>query len=1040
MKAMSGGNLPGTGGCITFWIVITVLGCLVPVPMLFGQWAKPSATDIGRILSALNGPVSDIVISGTDIYVGGFFTDAGGNPNADAIAKWNGNSWEALGPGLNGGVVAIGMSGSDIYVGGEFLDAGGIANADHIARWDGLAWNALGVGLNQQVKAIALAGQDLYVGGEFTDVNGNDSADHIARWDGTGWHPMGLGFNTVVYAIAVSDSGVFAGGTFTNTGVTSIQRIARWDGSNWDSLGGGLNWTVSTIAVSGIDLYAGGEFSNAGGDPYADYVARWDGTSWHALGTGTSGGVDAIAVSGSSVYVGGSFLHAGGNSLANRIAIWDGSSWANLGPGMDSTQAQWVLAIALAGSDVYAGGWFTNAGANVSADYIARWDGSFWHAVGNGEPTAQPTNLTFSDVGFTSLGLQFTASAGGADGYLVLKKEGTSPPTGIPADGVDYSPGTWLVDAEVWQKGPATNYHDSSMAVGTAYSYAIYAYNDTGSQTNYLTSNPLSGCQSTLRDTIGPTISGYNASPFPAMLGQVVTIFVTITDNHMVSGAVVEYKSGIENSFHDPMAMSKNGNVFSAMLPGSAASNAGLVFRITGVDYSENHSVLAGLIPVATTADAVTTQSPEGGAYPIGFPAGKWRMLSVPLDLDDDEVPTVLAVLGPSGNSTWRLFDGNQDVSATAHFTLGKSFWLKQVHVPGGQPLALGAGRTAHAAYPITLFPGWNQIGNPYTFPVDWEQHTDASDNIHIKGPIAYDGTKYIGIGQTDGDATPFTGLTPWDGYWVYNAASGNQVLTIDPSGVIGSCFKTVVTQPEWNIQFIVRNERSEDQYNFIGAADDASDGEDKYDLPELPVIGEYVSLSFDHPFGDTIAYYTMEFRPVGDQGGVWDMVVRSNVRSVNRLSWLSGNLPAGFVVGVLNVSDGEVITDTGYAFSVKTETHPVRFKVWVGTEEYVAGAMNRFVESLPRLFKLHKNSPNPFNPSTTIPFDVARAARVKICVYNVLGQEVATLTDRYYDAGQYSVRWNGTDQRGRQVSSGIYVYRMETREFKKSGKMVMVR
>ncbi|HYE58330.1 MAG TPA: hypothetical protein VD948_07475, partial [Rhodothermales bacterium] len=139
----------------------------------------------------LNGTVTAIAISGSDVYVGGTFTNAGGNTSADRIARWDGTAWNALGSGLNGTVSAIAISDSDLYVGGSFTDAGGNTNADRIARWDGTSWNALGSGLGSTVTAIAFSGSNVYVGGEFTNAGGNTSADRIARWDGTAWNALG---------------------------------------------------------------------------------------------------------------------------------------------------------------------------------------------------------------------------------------------------------------------------------------------------------------------------------------------------------------------------------------------------------------------------------------------------------------------------------------------------------------------------------------------------------------------------------------------------------------------------------------------------------------------------------------------------------------------------------------------------------------------------------------------------------------------------------------------------------------------------------
>ncbi|MBN1812309.1 MAG: cadherin-like beta sandwich domain-containing protein, partial [Anaerolineae bacterium] len=109
-------------------------------------------------------------------------------------------------------------------------------------------------------------------------------------------------------------------------------------------------------------------------------IAKWDGSGWSALGTGTNGEVYAIAVSGSDVCVGGWFTGAGGVPNTNYIAKWDGSAWSALGTGTNGE----VDAIAVSGSDVYVGGSFTSAGGVPNTVDIAKWDGSAWSALGTG--------------------------------------------------------------------------------------------------------------------------------------------------------------------------------------------------------------------------------------------------------------------------------------------------------------------------------------------------------------------------------------------------------------------------------------------------------------------------------------------------------------------------------------------------------------------------------------------------------------------------------------------------------------------------------
>lgn len=83
----------------------------------------------------------------------------------------------------------------------------------------------------------------------------------------------------------------------------------------------------------------------------------------------------------------------------------------------------------------------------------------------------------------------------------------------------------------------------------------------------------------------------------------------------------------------------------------------------------------------------------------------------------------------------------------------------------------------------------------------------------------------------------------------------------------------------------------------------------------------------------------------------------------------------------------------------------------------------------VPSQFVLEQNYPNPFNPSTTIQFELPAAAQVQLVVYNLLGQRIAVLVDEARPAGRYSVQWNGRDDAGRAVSSGIYLFRFEAGE-----------
>ena len=94
----------------------------------------------------------------------------------------------------------------------------------------------------------------------------------------------------------------------------------------------------------------------------------------------------------------------------------------------------------------------------------------------------------------------------------------------------------------------------------------------------------------------------------------------------------------------------------------------------------------------------------------------------------------------------------------------------------------------------------------------------------------------------------------------------------------------------------------------------------------------------------------------------------------------------------------------------------------------------------LPKAFSLGQNSPNPFNPSTTISYQVSDPSHVEINVYDIRGAKVKSLVNAFTQTGSYKVNWDGSDSSGRNVSSGVYFYRMRAGDFEVIKKMVLLK
>lgn len=95
---------------------------------------------------------------------------------------------------------------------------------------------------------------------------------------------------------------------------------------------------------------------------------------------------------------------------------------------------------------------------------------------------------------------------------------------------------------------------------------------------------------------------------------------------------------------------------------------------------------------------------------------------------------------------------------------------------------------------------------------------------------------------------------------------------------------------------------------------------------------------------------------------------------------------------------------------------------------------------SLPDRYSLSQNSPNPFNGETIIGYAVPRTSRVEITVLNILGQKVKTLVSQLHTAGRRSIDWNGTDDSGNDVTSGVYFCRIRAGDFRSVKKMVYMK
>lgn len=429
----------------------------------------------------------------------------------------------------------------------------------------------------------------------------------------------------------------------------------------------------------------------------------------------------------------------------------------------------------------------------------------------------------------------------------------------------------------------------------------------------------------------------------------------------------------------------------------------GVYNRIIAVKSNDTENPVVTVPVELTVFDPFTSDTVE-----IQYTGG-WEMVGLSVDVDDAHYQSLFS--DAIENTLWAFSDGAYISADELEEDMG--YWLR-FSTAGNEQIT----GTIMQELGLSLSRGWNLISG-ISCPV-------SIADIDDPGGIITPGTLW---GWSDGYEMSET-IEPGSGYWINSNSEGVVVLSCTGAGesmvVLGDdMVKTGIIIGEETVgssfhrlEFISKEGRMQELY--FGGKLPVGVIPQRYDLPPVPPQG-----IFDVRFPDN--RYLAEEKYV-------EILVQATDRhyplSVG-FEAANGNKNVRYLLREFQGDEviGEHFIDTGSG-PVLVNTGINRFELILYDEE----------PDLPREFYLMQNFPNPFNPVTTIRYQLPDPSDVQLEIYNMLGQRVRVLVNEVKEAGYHMVEWDGRNNSGQTVPSGIYIYRIQAGDFSAERMMIFLK
>ncbi len=443
-------------------------------------------------------------------------------------------------------------------------------------------------------------------------------------------------------------------------------------------------------------------------------------------------------------------------------------------------------------------------------------------------------------------------------------------------------------------------------------------------------------------------------------------------------------------------------------------------------------------------------------AFPKATESNDFRMISVP-GASSIEIATTFAgqqagngPLFAGGDWDWSVWSDNTVETTYPGYVVnptlggemfepGRGMWAISTSawtVPQTPVNAVTLVDNAFFAIPLNQSPQsmWTMIGNPFDFPVAWQDILDANPDITGDDELwDWTGQQYNAV----------TVLQPYVGYYFMNRDNRPQLNM--PCYLEPAAGKVAAREQDHvaSLQLSLHEDRngmtpplSNVAVNWNEGAEEGLDRHDRY-VPPAHFESFRVSLVNENLETD-YAYLSQETRPSLDDRQSFNLELKSIPGEVSYLR----------VAGLEDLANQEVyLFNEALGQSFNLHEDPVvllepdqefsKLRLVIGDADYITSEESTLV---PEGFKMQQSYPNPFVEQTTIEYALPDPEFVSIEIYNVLGQRVRTLVHGEQDAGYHRITWDGRSETGEDVASGMYLYVFKSPSQHATQRMVRVR